>query len=275
MDLRIPFSRRLRSALVASLCLLTTTLQAGPVNCGGRPIRLALYEYGNFYFVENNVAHGIDKDLADELIKRSGCKFDVQVVVRAKIWADLASGDLDMSLSGIQTPERDRFASFAPYLIMKNYAVVRLDAASSTGDAATFLAQPRLQFGAVRAFKHGVSQDLSLDELRASHRVQESANAETLFKKLKEGRIDGLFSQPPVYRRYLHELGMQGEVVVQDWTPGERGVPHGLILAKSRFGEADVRAWQALIGTLRSDGTLKRIFARYLSAGEAVALLDF
>jgi polar amino acid transport system substrate-binding protein len=62
---------------------------------------------------------------------------------------------------------------------------------------------------------------------------------------------------------------------VQDWTPGEKGVPHGLILAKSRFTEAEARQWQALVQTLRTDGTLKRIYLQYLSAPEVAALLDF
>lgn len=253
----------------------STVAHAAAINCGDKPIRLAFYEFGSFYYLDKQQARGIDKDVADELMKRSGCRFDVQVLVRARIWADLASGDLDMSVSGIQTPERDKFAWFAHYLSMKNYAVVRTEVASQAQTAASFMQQPRWQFGVVRAFKHGVEQDNWLDTLRAGQRVQDSANAETLFKKLKEGRIDALFSQPPVYRKHLHDLGLQGQVVVQDWTPSEKGVAHGLILAKARFSEADARQWQALVAGLRGDGTLKRIYNRYLSPNEAAALLDF
>ena len=105
--------------------------------------------------------------------------------------------------------------------------------------------------------------------------VKTQTTGETLFKKLKEGRIDALFSQPPVYRKYMQDLGLQGQVVVQDWTPSEKGVLHGLILAKTRFTESDARQWQALVAGLRSDGTLKRIYNSYLPSGEAAALLDF
>ena len=48
-----------------------------------------------------------------------------------------------------------------------------------------------------------------------------------------------------------------------------------MVLAKSRFTEADAKQWRALLVALRSDGTLKRIYTRYLSASEAAALLDF
>ena len=259
----------------ALLSLWAASAMAGTVACGDKPIRLAFYEFGNFYFIDKNVAHGIDKDLVDELAKRSGCKFDTQVMARARIWADLADGALDMSVSGIQNPERDRFAWFAHYLSMKNYAVLRAEVSGNITSAQDFLKQPKLLFGAVRAFKHGTSQDKWLDELRTANRVQDSANVDALFKKLKEGRIDAVYSQPAVYGKNLADFGMEREVVVQDWTPGEKGVPHGVILAKSRFSEADAKAWQALVGSLRADGTLKRIYARYLSAADAAALLNF
>ena len=270
----------LRSHFLCSFCAWTLLLwaaaaHASPMACGSKPIRLAFYEYGYFYFLDKQGAAGIDKDIVDELSRRSGCKFDTQVMARARIWAELANGGLDMSVSGIQNPERDQFAWFAHYLSMKNYAVLGSAVPQATHSAKEFLQQPKLQFGAVRAFKHGTDQDKWLDQLRAGNRVQDSANVETLFKKLKEGRIDALFSQPAVYGKSLADLGLQQSTRIQDWTPDEKGVPHGLILAKTRFNAADAKAWQALVSTMRTDGTLKRIYAKYLSAGEASALLDF
>ena len=249
--------------------------QAGPVACGDKPIRLAFYEAGYFYFNEKQHAQGIDKDIVDELARRTGCKFDALVMARARIWADLASGSLDMSVSGIENPERTKFAWFAPYLSLKNQVVVRAASAAQVTDAQSFLKQPALLFGAVRSFKHGVDQDKWLDMLRDAKRVHESVNVETLFKKLKEGRIDALYSQAPVYAKNLADLGMDKDVVVQDWTPTERGVPLGLILAKSRFQEADANAWRAVVEELRKDSTLKRIYTQYLGASTAAAMLNF
>lgn len=273
--MRYPNLRLFLRVAVSLLAVWLGHAQAGPVACGSKPIRLAFYEFGSFYFIEAQQASGIDKDIVDELVKRSGCKFEVQVLARARIWADLASGRLDMSTSGIQNPERDKFVWFANYLSMKNYVVVQKNIAGSVATSADFLKQPKLQFGAVRAFKHGVDQDKWLDELRLAGRVQDSANVETLFKKMKDGRIDAIYSQPPVYRKTILELGMQKHVTVLDWTPAEKGVPHGLILAKSRFNEAEAKQWQELIASLRGDGSLRRIYSHYLSATGAAALLDF
>jgi polar amino acid transport system substrate-binding protein len=272
-------SRRLRSfqgaVCACALLLWAAGALASPIACGDQPIRLAFYEYGYFYYSDKPGPAGIDKDIVEELTRRSGCRFSTQVLARARIWAELANGGLDMSVSGIQTPERDRFAWFAHYLSMKNYAVLGPSVPPAVQSAHGFLQHSKLQFGAVRAFRHGTRQDQWLDQLRADNRVQDSANVETLFKKLKEGRIDALFSQPAVYGKSLADLGLQHSTSIQDWTADEKGVPHGLILAKSRFSADDAKAWQALVATLRADGTLRRIYARYLSAAEASALLDF
>lgn len=260
----------------ATLGLVASGAFGGPVACGQRPIRLAFYETGVFYFEdEKKQGHGIDKDLVDELTKRSGCNFDIRLMARARIWEDLANGALDMSVSGIQNEARDRFAWFAHYLIMKNYALLHSDVASNVNRPEAFLEQKSLRFGVVRAFKHGLEQDQWLDQLRAQQRVEESPDVETIFRKLKDHRIDAVFSQPPTYTRELEKLGMGKGIVVQDWTPKEKGVPHGLILAKSRFSESDAVQWRTLIGEMRADGTLKTIYSRYLNPAEVGKLLAF
>jgi polar amino acid transport system substrate-binding protein len=64
-------------------------------------------------------------------------------------------------------------------------------------------------------------------------------------------------------------------VEVQDWTLGEKGLPHGLIMSRRRFSDAEVARWQALLNAMRADGTLKRIFTQYLPPDEAGKMLDY
>jgi polar amino acid transport system substrate-binding protein len=263
----------LSALLVGCLvCMGARAVQTAAPDCGTKPIRLAYYDYGYFHFDQGR---GIDPDVINELKQRTGCKFDTQVMVRARIWADLASGELDMSVSGIRNAERDKFAGFAYYLSMKNYALVQKNVATQVHRGEDFVATKALQFGVVRAFKHGEKQDQWLDQMRKEKRVQESADAETVFRKLKEQRVDAMYSQPPVYRRNIDVLGMQNHVEVQDWTPGEKGLPHGLIMSRRRFSDAEVARWQALLNAMRADGTLKRIFTRYLPPDEAGKMLDY
>ena len=261
------------------LALLTSGISlpsfAEPFNCGNGPIRLAFFDYGLLYFEKDGQGMGIDKDLVDELTKRSGCKFSSSQMPRARVWNDLAEGNLDMTVSGLQTPEREQFAWFMPYLSTRLLTVMRAPLASSIRSADAFEANRQLQFGVVRSFKHEPKQDLWLAKLRQKNRVQESANVTTMFEKLKLGRIDAIYALPIVFRKLLKELDMESNVVVQDWTPNERGAIGCLVLAKQRFSRTDADQWRNLVRVMQSDGTLMRIYARYVPASEARKLMDY
>lgn len=255
---------------IAFIFVFADISTAGSDDYGKQPIKLAFYNFGYLY----DDGKGIDKDIIDELQKRSGCIFESQVMARARIWADLESGDLDMSVSGIQNPERDKFAWFAHYISVKNYAIVHSTVAVKVKNISDFMAQPQLQMGAVASFKHGRAQDEWLTQLRQAKRVQDSLDAETLFLKLKDHRVDAIFSHPPVYRKYLSSIDMEKTVEIQDWTPWEKGVSAGLILSKHHFNEAQAEKWRSLILDMKKDGTLKKIYTKYVPEAEAVHMLD-
>ncbi|QLI81123.1 transporter substrate-binding domain-containing protein [Chitinibacter fontanus] len=254
------------------LCALTAmAVPAQAFDCGKKAIKLAFYEFGLLY----DQGLGIDKEIVDELKRRTHCHFHVQVMPRARIWADLASGALDMSVSGIQTPERDQFAWFIPYLSLKNYTLLDATLASQVKTAEAFLQNDKTQFGIVRSFRHGKQQDAFIARMQALNRVQESPDVGALFGKLKEGRVQGVFAPPVVFRHQLRKLNIEPQLLVQDWSPHEKGIPHGLILAKASFSETQMQAWQGEISAMRADGTLRRIYRQFLPEPEVAQLLDF
>ncbi len=236
-----------------------------------RYIEVAFYEYGYLY----NMGVGIDRDIITEVSKRTGYFFEPVVLARARIWSDLKNGKLDMSVSGIQNEERDTFAWFVHYMIIKNYAVLRKADIKNIKNAEDFIVQGHLLFGAVTAFKHGLMQDRWLDILRTQNRVEYSQSADAIFKKIRDGRVNAVFSQPPVYNKYLKDLMMENIVVIQDWTPEENGIKHGLILSKKVFTESDAVFFRKIISDMKNDGTLRRIYLRYLPENIVKKMLDF
>jgi polar amino acid transport system substrate-binding protein len=233
------------------------------------------FKLGYRYYVDNGTEKGMNVDILEEFSKRTGCSFVTQEMSFARIWSDLASGDLDMSLSGIWSPERDKTLWCAPSITSKNYVVLGASARSSVKSEDDFLKNSKLQFGVVRGYTHGKALDVWLKKMREAGRVEESANVEVLFEKLKLGRLDGIFAFPFVYRKLLTELNMKGITAVQDWFPEEKGIIGCTMLTKSRFSEAEASRWRALIRQMQSDGTLKRIFNKYVSASEAEQMLAF
>ena len=107
-----------------AVCFVSNAFAGGP-DCS-RPFTLGLHDHGLLYSLDTDT--GIDKDFADELIRRSGCQIKVSLMSRARIWKLIESGALDFSLSGIANDERNQYASFAWYFSNKYYLLVRKDA---------------------------------------------------------------------------------------------------------------------------------------------------
>lgn len=227
-------------------------------------IKVAFYEFGLLY-VEGK---GIDQEVLSELKRRTHCNFVSTVLPRARIWKDIESGDLAMSVSGIQNPARDQFAWFAHYISIKNVSIIPKSISKTIHSFEDFINDKTLYWGAVRAFKHGETQDYFLTRMREQNRVIEASSAEQLFKLMKAGRIQGLFSQSPVYGYYLPKLGMNQTISTQDWTPHETSVPHGLILSKKHFSAVEAEQWKNLINTMNQDGTMQRILNQHLPNDE-------
>lgn len=267
----------LKKALFVGLFLsiFSNAVISGPVNCGANPIKLSFFDFGLFYFEENGQGKGISRDVIDALIKRTDCEFITQVIPRARTWHDLSTGNLDMTVDGISNQERKNFGWFIPYNKIKNYALINAEIEKSVQGLNSFRDQPQLMFGVVRSFNHGNELESWLDQMRIEKRVEESANIDILFNKFMLGRIDAMFAPPAVYRKFLHDLKIENNVAIQDWAPDDKGIIASLVLAKSRFSEADAKDWAHLIMQMRLDGTFKHIFSQYLSKNDANWMADF
>jgi polar amino acid transport system substrate-binding protein len=234
------------------------------------PITFALYENGYIYETESN--SGIDKDVAEELSKRSGCRFEFSVKPRARIWAELENGNLMMTGSAIQTGQRDGFAWFVNYMAQKNYVLLAksLDAKS----AAQFAASPNLLWGAVRSYKHGEKADAFLQQMRQDARVMEEADLKTVFRRFATPeRTSALLAPPPAYAKYIKEMNLAARVRIEDWFPEDKPILHGLVFSKKFFPASEMKKWRGIILQMLSDGTLKAIYKKYLGEVDAERML--
>jgi polar amino acid transport system substrate-binding protein len=109
----------------ALLCAANTrALAADDSACGH--LKLAFYEHGALYYKnENGDYAGIDKDVVDELARRTGCQFDTVLESRVRIWKQMESNLLDLTVSGIPNQERRAYANFFLYISSKNYVLLQ------------------------------------------------------------------------------------------------------------------------------------------------------
>ena len=246
------------------LVLLSLLITAGPgagaaerPDCT-RPLSLALHEHGLLYSAQTG--EGIDKDLADELARRSGCKLSVSVMPRARIWQLIESGALDFSLSGITNEARDRFAAFAWYEANKYYLLVRKDAGVKT--LAEFERNPSLMLGVIRSFRYNPNANRFVDALDAARRVSFATSLEPLYQVLLDGRVQAMIIEPFDYPT-IESGAIRAQTTIVEFD--DPAVLHGLIMSKKSLPPAQQQAWRALVDEMRADGTVQRIFEKYFS----------
>lgn len=257
------------AALALALCLHSSVDAAEPA-CGH--YTLAFYELGALYY--RNAAGapvGVDKDVVDELSRRSGCTFNTVMESRVRIWDQLAKHKLDLSVSGIATPERQQFADFFPYFQTRNYVLMRRELARKLPTPEAFLADSRRRVAVVKSFKHGAVFDAWLAQLRKQHRVEELPDFDSVLRVFKAGRVDAMLALPISLARMHGADSVLEQFSVMDWAPSER-IVHALIVSRERVSAADRELLRAGLYAMQKDGTLEAIFKRHVGASLAQAM---
>jgi len=233
-----------------------------------RPFSLALHDHGLLY--SNQTGEGIDKDFADELIRRSGCKVSVSLMPRARIWQLIESGALDFSLSGITNESRDRFAAFAWYFSNKYYLLVRKDADAQK--LTDFARNAALRLGVIRSFRYSVTANRFVDELDAQGRVSYATSLDPLYQILLEGRVQAMIIEPFDYP-ILESAKIRDKTLIVEFD--DPPVPHGLIMSRKSLTPQQQEAWRSLVDEMRADGTVQRIFEKYFKPDLARLMTQF
>jgi polar amino acid transport system substrate-binding protein len=233
-----------------------------------RPLTLGLHEHGLLY--ASQTGEGIDKDVADEMSRRSGCRLTLTMLPRARIWQLIESGALDFTLSGITNPQRDKFASFAWYVSNKYYLLVRRDA--DVRSVAEFRRKRGLRVGLIRSFRYGELANGFVDELEAQERITYAGSLDPLYTILLDDGIQAMIIEPfdfPV----IAGAQLKAQTAILDF--GDPPVPHGLVMSRKSLSAAQQQAWRDVIQSMRNDGTMRRIFEKYFPADLARQMTQF
>ena len=254
-------------------CLATFfLLLLAPLSSHGNPvpeaqcgtITLAYYELGAlFYRTDDGKYAGIDKDVVEELERRTNCHFKTSIESRVRIWAQLSNNTLDMSVSGIATPEREKFAQFIPYFSARNYVLMNKDTPSAAQTMEGFLANQRLTVAVVKSFRHGPVYDEWLDKLRAQKRVHEAADFATVMRLFSGNRVNAVLALPTSFQPSLQKNKIIETTLVKDWAPAEQ-VVYNLIVSRSRVSQIQFGILESAVRTMRNDGSLDKIFERHI-----------
>jgi polar amino acid transport system substrate-binding protein len=256
-----------RLLLSCLLGLVAAAAQAAP--CG--PFTVTMYEHGALYYHAAGGWAGIDKDVVEELARRTGCKLPMRLESRVRIWTMLRDGLLDITVSGLATPERLQYAYFLPYLQTRNLVLLRNEIADTAPTMAQFLANPTLRIGTIKSFKHGAGYDAWLDKLRAQGRVHEAPDYISLLRLFQNGRVQAILQLNTNVPALQRDEALAALFRVQDWVPQEN-LQASLVVSRTRVPAPVRLALEQALHAMREDGTLRTIIERHVGADRATAL---
>lgn len=233
-----------------------------------RPFSLGLHEHGLLYTAQTG--EGIDKDIADEMVRRTRCHLTLTVLPRARIWQLVETGALDFTLSGISNPQREKFAAFSWYVSNKYYLLARRDA--DVHSVSEFRRKRGLRLGLIRSFRYGERANEFVDTLESEARVTYAGTLDPLYTILLADDIQAMIIEPFDFPM-IAGAQLKAQTVILEFA--DPPVPHGLVMSRKSLPPAQQQAWHEVIQSMRADGTMRRIFEKYFPADLARQMTQF
>lgn len=255
-----------RASLLACGVTAAAVAAAEEAPCG--PHVAALYPYAPFF--RETPEHGwtgIDKDMFDELARRSGCELRLVVESRVRIWEQLRSGAAGLTLSAVPTPQRQSFAEFAPYAQGRYHLMLRPDIAHRVKSLSAFEADDSLTLLAVKGYAHGSTLDGAIQRLRAKKRVHEVADFPAVLRMAAAGRAHAMLALPASWAEADAAFGERHGWQTLDVAPNDRAL--GALATSLHMPVADRQRLRRSLQAMLADGTVMAILRRHL--GDAAA----
>lgn len=234
-----------------------------------KPLNIAVMEFGAMY----HDGAGVDADIIGELMRRSGCLFQIHEVQRADLWPMIEAGTIDMATSSIATPGREKLARFVTYFGLKNMLIMPTAQAGTTFSLDALAAKPTWRIGMVRGFRYGNYYDYHLKVLLGDDRMVEFATQEDLFDALRRAEIEAILAPSIHYFFYLTEEERDAFILVNA-SPAPP-TPSGLALSRATFNADQVDNWLRLVEGMRLDRTLHRFAARHIQKVAAATMIEY
>jgi polar amino acid transport system substrate-binding protein len=246
--------------LVASLCAILPVAHAAPV-CP-QVTRVGLSDLGYGAYREQGRIGGITVDVANEMARRTGCKFEFHWYPRQRLFIELAAGHIDMTMGALRLPERDAYANFLPYGWVQYDLVLTRSGGQHYTSLSDFVARGSGRLNVTRGIAYDPAIETQLALLAAAGRLESVNDFETVFGKLEMGRADGTLATPPIYGRYLKQSGLHARALI---VPLPESAPRltGIYLSKQTVTPATRRQFAAALKAMTEEQRVRAIYAQY------------
>lgn len=184
-------------------------------------------DYPPFYFEDAGGMRGAAYEIAAEVARQQGYRFEIERRPWKRIQAGLKTGEIEMMILYFKTPERADDVIYAEFPHIYEASALFVESSSSiafTGDLGALRAY---RFGSVRGYSHGEVYDHSTVLSK-----QEVNNEQQLIRVLVNGRVDVAVCNPQAIRFYAKQMGMEERIRFLE--PAVAVEPNYLAFSKAR-----------------------------------------
>ena len=235
-----------------------------PLLAGACPpvTRVGISDLGLAAYRDGTTIRGTSVDIVNELARRTGCKVDYVWLPRARLFMEMETGHIDMTMGAVRQAERDAYASFYPYAYVQ-YDLLLLRRADQHFTGLTdFVQRGSGRLNLTRGFKYPAAIDALLNTLTAQGRVEEVNSFETVFSKLEMGRADGTLATAQIYAKYLSPDQLRHQISVIP-LPEVEAQFSGIYLSHRSLSAADRLRFGKALKAMVADQSIISIYHRY------------
>lgn len=222
--------------------------------------RVGLSDLGYTSYREHGRIAGIAVDVANEMARRTGCKFEFHWYPRQRLFLELESGRIDMTMGSLRTVERDVYARYLPYAYLQYELVLAHADGQRYASLADYVARSDGRLNVTRGVAYDGAIETQLATLASHGRLEVVNDFETVFGKLELGRAAGTLATPPIYGRYLKHSKLPVTIV-----PLPESAPRftGIYLSRRGLPPAVHQHYAAALRAMTAEQSVRAIYARY------------
>lgn len=236
------------------------------------PLHAGASDLGLASFREDDKVSGAAIDVVRELARRTNCPLDISWYPRARLWAEYASGRINLTASSARSPERDRLGQFVPFVTTRFDLVLSRRVPGAYKSLAEFADRGNARLNLVRGILYTPEVEAQVERLREQGRVEVVNDFDIAFRKMASKRAEATLAPMTIYSRYLKSAGLQEHVSVM---PVMESAPvlAGAYLSRSGLPPAARKVFaEALLGMV-ADGSVARIYGKYVGEANGRALV--
>ncbi|WP_051259114.1 substrate-binding periplasmic protein [Chitinibacter tainanensis] len=246
--------------------LLLASLSAAPVAASDcqSGLKVGWETWEPFHYQdEQGQMRGYAVEVLNEMARRSQCKLVYLQRPWVRTLTELASGELDIAMEALKTPEREQYAYFSgpysPTIIQLMYNMQRQKRwqVSALKDLTQY---PGLRIGVARGDSFGKEIDAWLAKKPPGILVDVAPTMQANLQKLALNRVDLVFTSSLSAEAVLRDFKLKHIAPLPvSWAVEDAHFAY----SKQGMDEATVAQLNAALEAMRKDGTLKQLMQLY------------